>query len=270
MQSLDLWEYTSEEIRSLAPERILIQPIGAVEQHGLHLPLGTDSMIISAFVQRLKERFVKEGFPALFLPLMPYGKSIEHLEFPGTITYSTQTFMSVLMDIGRSCARVGAKKLVFLNGHGGNHEVLDLITRELRIDTGMQVFALHPLLKIMPETREEQGCQLSEAEAKLGIHAGRIETAVIMATHPELVHMDRAVCDYPTCFDQLDYIDFSEKVPFGWMTQDVSKTGGIGDPTGSTPAEGEKWLSSVTTALYHAFVDIQRLPLPAGSGSAGK
>lgn len=260
MQSLDLWEYTSDEVRTLGPGHIIIQPVGSVEQHGPHLPLGTDSMIISTFVQRLKEQFAKDGFPALFLPLMPYGKSNEHLDYPGTITYSMQTFISVLMDIGRSCARAGTKKLVFLNGHGGNHEVLDMITRELRIETGMQVFALHPMLKIMPESKEEQGCQLSDEEAKLGIHAGRIETSVIMHIDPDLVHMDRACCDYPTCFDGLTYIDFSEKVPFGWMTQDVSKTGAIGDPSGAAPTEGDKWLTSVTTALCHAFADIKNLP----------
>ena len=133
MNSPFLWEHTSNEIRDTARGLIAVQPVASVEQHGPHLPLGTDSMIVSAFAERLRQRFQEEGFPGLFLPLMPYGKSNEHINYPGTITYSAQTFISVLMDIGRSCARAGFKKMVFLNGHGGNHEVLDVVCRELRI-----------------------------------------------------------------------------------------------------------------------------------------
>ena len=257
MKSYLLWEYTSNQIRDMSGTQIFVQPIGSIEQHGPHLPLGTDSMIVSAFVERLIEKFQETDFPAIFLPLMPYGKSNEHLNYPGTITYSLQTLINVLMDIGRSCARAGVKKFVFLNGHGGNHEVLDMIARELRIETGMQVFILHPLLKIMPDAKDALSGVLSPEEEKLGIHAGRVETAVILRLYPDLVHTELAQCDYPANFDGCEYLDFSEKIPFGWMTQDVSKTGTIGNPLGATSEEGEKWLSGVTNSLYRAFLDIK-------------
>lgn len=216
MNSPFLWKHTSNEIRDTARDLIAIQPVASVEQHGPHLPLGTDSMIVSAFAERLRRRFEEEDFPGLFLPLMPYGKSNEHINYPGTITYSAQTFMSVLMDIGRSCARAGFEKMVFLNGHGGNHEVLDVVCRELRI-----------------------------------------ETSVIMRTHPELVREDKMAQDYPACFDGCDYLDFSGKVSYGWMIQDISRNGAVGDPVGSTPEEGERWLASVTDMLYRAFEEIR-------------
>ena len=257
MNSPFLWEHTSNEIRDTARNLIAVQPVASVEQHGPHLPLGTDSMIVSAFAERLRRRFEEEGFPGLFLPLMPYGKSNEHINYPGTITYSAQTFMSVLMDIGRSCARAGFERMVFLNGHGGNHEVLDVVCRELRIETGMHVFALHPLITLMPEDPATIGCPLTPEEAKLGIHGGRIETSVIMRTHPELVREDKMAQDYPTCFDGCDYLDFSGKVSYGWMTQDISRNGAVGDPVGSTPEEGERWLASVTDMLYRAFEEIR-------------
>ncbi|MCI8478076.1 MAG: creatininase family protein [Oscillospiraceae bacterium] len=256
MKSFFLWDYTSDEIKTMAPDHIAIQPVASVEQHGPHLPLGTDSMIVNAFAARLRERF-QAGYPGLFLPLMPYGKSNEHLRFPGTITYSAQTFLSVLMDIGRSCARAGFQKLVFLNGHGGNHSLLDVAVRELRIETGMQVFALHPLITILPESPADIGCPLTPEEARLGIHAGRIETAVILRAHPELVRQDQMGRDYPACFDGCRQLDFSGRVSYGWMTQDVSRSGTIGDPCGATAEEGERWLSSVTDLLYQALLEIQ-------------
>lgn len=257
MHSPFFWDYTSDAIRDAAPDLVAIQPVASVEQHGRHLPLGTDSMIASAFAERLRERFHDGGYPGVFLPLMPYGKSNEHLHFPGTITYSAETFLNVLMDIGRSCVRAGFRKLVFLNGHGGNHSILDVACRELRIETGMQVFALHPLITILPEDPAQIGCPLAEQEAKLGIHAGRVETSVIMRIHPDCVRQDMLQQDYPVCFDGCDYLDFSGRVSFGWMTGDVSKTGTIGDPAGATPEEGERWLSGVTDMLYQAFLEIR-------------
>ena len=257
MRSLSLWDYPSNAIKEMAPDYIVVQPIASVEQHGPHLPLGTDSMIAGAFVERLRQRFSQTEFPALFLPHMPYGKSNEHLRYPGTITYSAQTFLSVLMDIGRSCARAGFRKLVFLNAHGGNKEVLDVAVRELRIETGMQVFALHPLVTLLPPDPAQIGCPLTAEEARLGIHGGRIETSVILRTHPELVHQDKLTADYPTCFDGCDYLDFSGRVSLGWMTQDISQKGAVGDPVGSTAEEGERWLSSVTDMLCQAFEEIR-------------
>ncbi len=257
MKSMFWWDYTSEEIGKMAPETIVFQPVAAVEQHGPHLPVGTDSFICSAFADRLRARFEETNFPGLFLPLMAYGKSNEHTIYPGTITYSVQTFMSVLMDIGRSCARAGFKKFVFINGHGGNQEVLDVICRELRIETGMQVYALHPLIRMSPDLSGV----LTADEAKIGIHAGRVETSVIMNIRPELVRREKMDKDYSVDFKDCKYLDYSNKISFGWMTNDVSKSGAIGDPAGSNPEEAEGWMKEVTDMLYDACLDIRSFEL---------
>lgn len=257
MDSQFMWDYTSEDIRDTAPGLVAIQPVASVEQHGPHLPVGTDSMIAGAFAERLRERMQQENYPGVFLPLMPYGKSNEHLHYPGTITFTAETFLSVLMDIGHSCHRAGFKRLVFLNGHGGNTGLLDVACRELRIETGMRVFTLNPLITLLPEDPAAIGCPLSREEARLGIHAGRIETAVIMRTNPACVKKDKIKAEYATCFDGCEYLDFSGRVSYGWMTGDVSKTGTMGDPAGATPEEGEQWLAAVTDMLYEAMLEIK-------------
>lgn len=255
VRSYQLWDYTSEEIREMAPGHVAVQPVGAVEQHGPHLPTGTDGMIANAFTKRLIERFQKENYPALFLPLMPYGKSNEHMRYPGTVTFSAKTYMKVLMDIGRSCARAGFKKLVFLSTHGGNREVLDVMAREIRIETGMQVFAMQPSL--LPQNRGP-GCNMTENELKYGIHGGHVETSAILHEHPQLVKRDNMQTSYPGCFGGCSYLDFSGRVSFGWMTGDVSQTGAVGNPVDANADEGGRWLSNVTNEAYRAFSEILR------------
>lgn len=262
MESLLMWDYTWEQIREKAPGSVAIQPIASVEQHGPHLPLGTDSLIAGEFSRRLQAQMSADGYPALFLPLMPYGKSNEHLEYPGTITYSAQTFLSVLMDIGRSCARAGFSKLVFLNAHGGNLEVLAIAAREIRIDTGMEVFSLQPSL--VPKDRENMGCPMTPQELRFGIHAGRVETSAILSIRPDLVRKEYLHTSYPECYQTTRYLDFSGRVSVGWRTRDVTATGAVGDSTQATPEDGERWFSHVTQETYRVFQEILAFRFPAG------
>ena len=248
------WDYTSNDLRELAPNCIVFQPIASVEQHGPHLPVGTDSFICQAFAEALRKKLEAKAFPGLFLPFIAYGKSNEHLDYPGTVTYSVETFMSVLMDIGRSVARAGVKKFVFLNAHGGNSEVLDIICRELRIETGMQVFALNPLIRMNPDLSDV----LTEKEARVGIHAGRVETSFILHLRPDTVRKDLMDCDYSVDFDGFKYIDYSGKVSFGWMTRDVTRTGTIGDTAGANAEEVPRMLEEVTEMMTAACDEILR------------
>ena len=254
MKSMYWWDYTSKELSKLAPECVVFQPIASVEQHGPHLPVGTDSFICQAFSDALRQKLEEKNYPGLFLPFMAYGKGNEHLDYPGTVTYSVETFMSMLMDIGRSVARAGVKKFVFINAHGGNSEVLDIICRELRIETGMQVFALNPLIRMNPDLTDV----LSEKEARVGIHAGRVETSFILHLRPDTVRKDLMNCDYSVDFDGFKYIDYSGKVSFGWMTHDVTRTGTIGDTAGANAEEVPRMLEEVTTMMVEACGEILR------------
>lgn len=239
----------------IADSAIAIQPIGSIEQHGEHLPVGTDCLIPLAILQNLEPLLREKGVPAVILPIIPYGKSNEHCNYKGTISLTTKTLIDVLTDIGDSCARAGFKKLVFLNGHGGNHEILDFMVREIRIKTGMQVFVLHPFLRIAPKS-----LKLNEKESKYGIHAGQIETSLMLSIDSALVNKDKMKACYPDVLMDKKYIDFSERVPFGWITDDVSTSGVIGDPTDSTKEEGEILLKEVTDDLLEILKEISEFP----------
>ena len=110
---------------------IFVQPLGAIEQHGPHLPLNTDEIVATAVAEATVER-VGEKLDVWLLPTLTYTKSNEHAWAPGTIWLSATTMLSVLDDIGRCVSRTNAQKLVFLNGHGGNSALLNIVNRELR------------------------------------------------------------------------------------------------------------------------------------------
>ncbi len=247
------WNYTHEEINTFPKDTVIVQPIGSVEQHGPHLPVATDSLIVQAFCEKLQQVFEQNHYPALFLPLLPYGKSNEHLHFPGTITFSANTLMQILLDIATSVRRAGFHKLVFLNGHGGNQDVLNLMAREIRIETGLTVFTVHPLMRIHAQ---EGVPTLCEAEAKNGIHAGQVETAILLHIANDLVRQDKMKAEYPVAFDHCSHIGFTGPVPFSWMAHDLSKSGVFGDPTLANEADGEAWINQTTTAMYELFKDI--------------
>ena len=121
---------------------VAIQPIGAVEQHGPHLPLNVDYKIVDGLISLLVKNLSKKN-NLLFLPTQKLGKSNEHLKFPGTLSLSTETLKSILMEIGHCVNKTGIKKLVLLNSHGGNSSLLDIVSRELRIKYGMLVFNIN-------------------------------------------------------------------------------------------------------------------------------
>lgn len=246
------WLNTYEDIRDHATDYVVVQPIGSTEQHGPHLPVGTDSLITASIVDRLGASLARERLPVCFLPLLPYGKSNEHDSFPGTISLGLETLISVLRDVGKAVARAGFRKLIILNGHGGNHETIDLMTREIRIQTGMGVFAVHPFLKIQPETT----MNLTGDEAKFGIHAGEIESSILLRIRPDAVKTEAFKPEYPTLIAKTREIDFSERVPFGWVTEDVSTNGTIGDPTHSSMESGESLLDGVCASLVAVIREI--------------
>ncbi|MBU0495326.1 MAG: creatininase family protein [Chloroflexi bacterium] len=229
---------TTRQVADLDRERaVVVLPLASIEQHGPHLPLFTDSLIVREVLERALA-LLPGDVPVWVLPLLPYGKSNEHARYPGTITLTSETLIQVLKDIGRSVARGGFQRLVVLNGHGGNAEVVDLVIRDIREETGLLVFALHVYLRVAVPTEG-----LTEAEQTYGIHAGDVETSILLRCCPELVQRDLAPASLPAHLQTLKYPPFMGPLTFAWLTEDITDTGVLGDATVADPAKGERFLA---------------------------
>lgn len=228
---------------------IFVQPLGAIEQHGPHLPLNTDEVIATAVAEAAVAAAPTE-LNVWLLPTMAYTKSNEHAWAPGTVWLSPTTLLSVLDDLGRSIARTNARKLVFLNGHGGNSALLNVANRELRLHHGLQTFTTHP--SIPPD----QGGSSAASELGMGVHGGTDETAVMLHLRPDLVDMSKAVRRIPEKLSNNQHVRFGGTVSFGWLSNDFFPEGHIGDPTPATAQAGKMMFEAAVVNLVAALGEI--------------
>ena len=208
---------TTEQIAQAAAGTglVAIQPIGAVEQHGPHLPLVTDALIAEAVAAAAAARCAGPGH--WLLPTLSYGRSTEHLGRAGTIALSATTLLAVCLDLGRSLAASGVRKLVFVNGHGGQPSLLDVVTRDIRNETGLEVFAIMPSRFGLPGGVKDPD--------PFGIHGGFVETSAVLALRPDLVHLDLAAADgldLGELYGGFRHLTLEGTVPTAWLIDDVS------------------------------------------------
>jgi len=234
---------------------VILQPIGAIEQHGPHLPLIVDAAISTAVLGKALEQ-LEPDLPAYALPPLYYGKSNEHWHFPGTITLSAQTLMAILLELGQSLHRAGFRKLAFVNGHGGQPQVLEIVARDLHQQLDMMVFPL--FVWQVPNCAAEL---LTPKELELGIHAGDAETSLLLSILPDQVKMEAAICEYPPLL-QDSLLSMEGKLPFAWLTRDLSRSGVLGDPTVATQAKGSQMLASLAVGWVQVIRDIYRFQQP--------
>jgi creatinine amidohydrolase len=250
---------TTAEIAALPDKAntVIVQPVAAIEQHGPHLPIAVDTVITCGVIGRALER-LPERVPCYGLPPLCYGKSNEHVDFAGTISLSTQTLMATLLEVAESLHRSGFRKIAFVNGHGGQPQVLELAARDARErHRDLSVFPL--FVWRVPHCAGEL---FPAREMELGIHAGAAETALLMALLPERVHMDRAVAEYPHGLPVDGLLSMEGALPFAWLTGDLTRSGTLGDPTLATPENGARLLESLADGWARALADIHRFVQP--------
>ena len=174
---------------------VIVLPTGAIEQHGPHLPCSVDSVISSGVAGHALAR-LPATIPAYAIPPIVYGKSEEHLHFPGTVTLSGDTLLHTLLEIAESLYRAGFRKLLMINGHGGQPQILQIACREMRLRHGDFIAIPHDVFNV-PNCEKQF---LSPHEQRMAMHAGHSETALMLALAPECVHMERAVANFPPEF----------------------------------------------------------------------
>lgn len=232
-----------------------MQPLGAIEQHGPHLPFNTDLVIADRVATAAVER-VGEELDVWLLPPLAYTKSNEHAWSAGTIWLSATTLLAVLDDIGRCVAGTRARKLVFFNGHGGNSALVGVANREIRLAHGLMTFLAHP--SVPPD----QGGVSGANELGMGIHGGNDETSLMLHVAPELVDMTVATRNVPEQLADNRHVRFGGSVGFGWLSNDFGPHGHIGDPTTATPRAGADIFAAAVDAFCDALAEIAAFELP--------
>jgi creatinine amidohydrolase len=247
-----IWaEMTTKELSSADMSRwIAVLPLAAIEQHGPHLPLLTDAAIGQGNIDAVLPH-IPHDLPLTFLPLLPFGKSDEHLAFKGTLTLSATTLLAIIDEIGESLARAGIRKLILANSHGGNVSVMDIAARELRIKYHMLVVQLSWHRLGYP-----QG-MFSESEQKFGIHGGQIETAQMLHFQPHLVRQGEVknfISRGEIMAQDYAHLRSGSPIPFAWQAEDLHVEGALGDASLATAAQGK----ALTDLTVHNFIALVR------------
>ena len=244
-------DLTGPEIATeISSSSILLLPIGAVEQHGPHLPLSVDHVIAHETATAVVDECGDE-LDVWQLPTISISKSSEHAWSPGTLYLSPETLLAMLRDIGRSITPTGAARLVLLNGHGGNTTHLGTALRELRLEFGLKTFLMHPALP------PAYGGSSTENELGMGIHGGLDETSVFMHLRPDQVQLEKAARRVPEALDKNTHVKFGGSVSFGWLSNDFNPDGYIGDPTGATAERGKQLFERSIATLSEAMEEVK-------------
>ena len=230
---------------------VIIQPIGAIEQHGHHLPLVVDAAISEGVLGKALS-LLDENIPAFALPTLYYGKSNEHDGFPGTISLSAQTLLSLLDEMATSVYQAGFRKLILMNSHGGQPQIMEIVARDLHQKfPDMAVFPFFTWR--VPNITNEL---LTAKEQELGIHGGDAETSLMLALLPEQVNMNLAIKEYPRNLAPNSLLSMEGKLPFAWLTRDLSTSGVMGDATVATKEKGDRILNSLAQGWIQVIKDV--------------
>jgi creatinine amidohydrolase len=232
---------------------VIVLPAGAIEQHGAHLPCAVDSIISAGVVGHALAR-LPDDVPAFALAPITYGKSDEHLHFPGTMTLEGPTLLNMVIEIGESVYRSGFRKLLIVNGHGGQPQVMEMAARELRLRHGNYVVVPHFTWRVA----NVAGQFLSDREKRLSMHAGHAETAILMALAPDTVHMQHAVANYPPEFP-CKTLSADGRPAAAWTARDFGPSGVIGDPLPATPEQGHAILDSLAESWARGITELHAM-----------
>lgn len=238
---------------------IAVLPLAATEQHGPHLPLGTDVMIAQAYLDEVQAQLAAT-IPATFLPVQPLGISTEHLAFPGTLTLPTSVALQSWMAIGESVARAGIEKMVIVTSHGGNSAAITLVAQDLRAEYGMLAVTTGWNRFGAPD-----GLFVAD-ELRHGIHGGAVETSIMLARYPQHVRPDK-IANFASTAIAMDkdyrWLSAGRPAPLAWQAEDLHPSGAIGDATQASADKGEQLLKHGARAFCELLDDVHRFDMSA-------
>lgn len=251
-------ELTTEDLaRRDMGRAIAVLPVAAIEQHGPHLPLATDTLIAEGYLARVRDH-APPDLDVLLLPVQPVGKSDEHDSFPGTLSLDTGTALAAWTGIGAAVHRAGCRKLVLVTSHGGNSGLIDLVAGELRARFRMVAVTTSWARLGYPEGL------FPADEIAHGIHAGGIETALMLALRPDLVRADR-IADFPprtrVMVRDFTHLRAGRPAAFAWKAGDLHPSGAMGDARLGTAEAGRAALDYGARAFLALLRDVDAFEL---------
>ncbi len=239
---------------------VAVLPVAATEQHGPHLPVSVDTTLVNGVIEAALPHLAAD-LPVLFMPTQQVGKSNEHIRFPGTLTLSAQTLISVWMELGACVARAGIKKLVLLNSHGGQVSVMDIVARDLRSAHDLIVYSTN--WYTLPLGDAVMGLFPSD-EHRFGIHAGDMETSMMLALREKYVDMKQARNFKSTAQERAaryPLLGNGSSAKLGWQVQDYNAMGAAGNAAIATASKGQAILEAAGLQLAKLLGEISTLPL---------
>ena len=251
-------DFAAPDFHGLDPmSTIAMIPIAAVEQHGPHLPVGTDALINQSFLDLLVER-LPDDIALRILPLQAVGKSNEHVWAPGTLTHTAANLIEGWTELGLSVARTGIRKLVFVNSHGGNEEMMGIVARELRVRAGMLA------VKAGWRFPTPDGL-VSDQERRHGIHGGEVETALMLHFRPDTVDMSKAA-DFVSVAardeERFTHLRPTGTLAYSWVASDLNPAGAVGNAAKATAELGRTIAEHQINGMIELLRDVQKAAIP--------
>lgn len=247
-----------------AAQTIAVLPVAATEQHGPHLPLSVDTVLVDGVVTAALP-YLAPDLNVLFLPTQAVGLSPEHARFPGTLTLKSETILRLWTDLGESVAAAGIRKLVLFNSHGGQVSVMDIVARDLRARLDMLVYSVSWFnLPLRDANGQDVNALFSADEHRFGIHAGDVETSMMLAldpAHVDMAHAQNFASSSQERASKFDILGNGKSAKLGWQMQDYNPAGAVGNAADATADKGRAVVDAAGRSLARLLAELDRLPL---------
>jgi creatinine amidohydrolase len=247
-------DFPTTAFTGIDPEKtIAVLPVAAIEQHGPHLPVSTDTSIMQGMLETVIP-MIPDDLDVRILPIQSVGKSNEHLHAPGTLTLSPLATIQAWAELGLSVNRAGVRKIVVVNSHGGNEEIMGIVTRELRVACRMMAVKTSWMRFGLPEG------MYPDSENRYGIHGGDVETSLMLHFRPELVDMAKAE-DFRSSVEKAEktfgLLRQTGTHAFAWIASDLNTHGVVGNAAAATARKGKLTAAHQAAGFVRLLQDVR-------------
>ena len=251
-------DFTAREFVGLDPEQVIaVLPIAATEQHGPHLPVSTDHAIMKGMLETVFP-MLPTDLDVRFLPVQCIGKSNEHIRVPGTLSMGATTLIAAWTELGESVARAGIRKLVMVNSHGGNEEIMGIVARELRVRFDMLVAKTSWSRFGFPDGL------FSDHNRTYGIHGDDYETSLMLHFVPNTVKMEQArdfESAVPKARAAFTHLAHQSPHAFAWIAGDLNPEGVVGEAHLATAEKGRLAATHQAQGFVELLADMRKARL---------